>query len=212
MVGVDTVLARSRTTPPVTVPYLARGTTLFSRNPPGGAGRRPGGTPSFARMAETWWPTVLADIDSFAEISALVCSAQIRSRISRSRRVNPNGCARVAVRGPTGIERAPSDRRRWRMIRAAGRAPRLVRMPRAAFAGIASEMGELFVSRFHPGQIDQLLHAHGFGEIADFGPEEARATYFPGRAGVEIAGAQRLIAATVIPAGATDIHNIRRSA
>jgi O-methyltransferase involved in polyketide biosynthesis len=82
----------------------------------------------------------------------------------------------------------------------------------AAFAGIASEMGEPFVSWFHPGQIDQLLRAHGFGEIADFGPEEARATYFPGRADVEIAGAQRLIAATVIPAGATDTHNIRRSA
>ena len=59
----------------------------------------------------------------------------------------------------------------------------------AAFAGIASEMGEPFVSWFHPGQIDQLLRAHGFGEIADFGLEEARPTYFPGRADVEIAGA-----------------------
>ena len=82
----------------------------------------------------------------------------------------------------------------------------------AAFAGIASEMGEPFVSWFHAGQIGQLLRAHGFGEIADFGPDEARAAYFPGRAGVEIAGAQRLIAATVMPAGATDTDNIRRSA
>ena len=71
----------------------------------------------------------------------------------------------------------------------------------AAFAGIAAEMGEPFVSRFLPGQIDQLLREHGFGEIADFGPDEARASYFQDRADVDIAGAQRLIAATVMPAG-----------
>ena len=71
----------------------------------------------------------------------------------------------------------------------------------AAFAGIAAEMGEPFVSRFLPGQIHQLLREHGFGEIADFGPDEARAVYFQGRTDVEIAGAQRLIAATVMPAG-----------
>jgi methyltransferase (TIGR00027 family) len=70
----------------------------------------------------------------------------------------------------------------------------------AAFAGIAAEMGEPFVSRFLPGQIDQLLREHGFGEIADFGPQEARTSYFQGRTNVEIAGAQRLIAATVMPA------------
>ena len=70
----------------------------------------------------------------------------------------------------------------------------------AAFAGIAAEMGEPFVSRFLPSQIDQLLREHGFGEIADFGPEEARAAYFQGRTDIDIAGAQRLIAATVMPA------------
>jgi len=41
-----------------------------------------------------------------------------------------------------------------------------------------SEMGRPFVSRFLPGQIGQLLREHGFGEIADFGPDEARASYF----------------------------------
>lgn len=76
----------------------------------------------------------------------------------------------------------------------------------AAFAGIAAEMGEPFVSRFLPGQIDHLLREHGFGEIADFGPDEARATYFQGRAEVEIAGAQRLVTATVMPARAPDAH------
>lgn len=69
----------------------------------------------------------------------------------------------------------------------------------AAFAGIAAGMGEPFVSRFLPSEIDQLMHRHGFGEIADFGPDEARAAYFQGRADLEIAGAQRLVAATVMP-------------
>jgi O-methyltransferase involved in polyketide biosynthesis len=67
----------------------------------------------------------------------------------------------------------------------------------AAFAGLAAELGEPFVSRFLPGEIEQLLRGHGFGEIADFGPQEARAAYFQGRADVDIAGAQRLVAATV---------------
>ena len=67
-----------------------------------------------------------------------------------------------------------------------------------------SEMGRPFVSRFLPGQIDQLLREHGFGEIADFGPDEARTAYFQGRTDVDIAGAQRLAAATVMPARAAD--------
>ena len=58
------------------------------------------------------------------------------------------------------------------------------------------------MSRFLPGQIHQLLREHGFGEIADFGPDEARAAYFQGRTDVDIAGAQRLVAAAVMPAGA----------
>jgi methyltransferase (TIGR00027 family) len=70
----------------------------------------------------------------------------------------------------------------------------------ATFAGIAAGMGEPFVSRFLPCQIAQLLRGHGFGEIADFGPDEARARYFQGRDDIEVAGAQRLVAATVGPA------------
>jgi hypothetical protein len=64
-------------------------------------------------------------------------------------------------------------------------------------------MGEPFRSRFLPEGIAQLLRQHGFGQLTDFGPDEARATYFQGRAAVEIAGAQRLIAATVMPASAS---------
>jgi methyltransferase (TIGR00027 family) len=64
-------------------------------------------------------------------------------------------------------------------------------------AGLAARMGEPFISRFLSAEIAQVLQQHGFDEITDFGPDEARATYFPGRADVEIAGAQRLVAATL---------------
>ena len=65
------------------------------------------------------------------------------------------------------------------------------------FAAIATEMGEPFLSLFVTDEIDALLRNHGFGEIAHFGPKEAREVYFDGRANVEIAGAQRLAAATL---------------
>ena len=77
----------------------------------------------------------------------------------------------------------------------------------AAFAGLAAEMGEPFISRFLPGEIARLLHEHGFGEITDFGPDQARAAYFPGQADIEIAGAQRLVTATVGPASAPGGHS-----
>jgi len=80
----------------------------------------------------------------------------------------------------------------------------------AAFAGIAAEMGEPFVSRFLPGQMHRLLREHGFGEIADFGPEEARASYFQGRTDIDIAGAQRLIAATVMPAATPVLPSVEQ--
>ncbi|HEX3190036.1 MAG TPA: hypothetical protein VHS30_09650 [Streptosporangiaceae bacterium] len=77
----------------------------------------------------------------------------------------------------------------------------------AAFARLAAEMGEPFISRFLPGEIAGLLHEHGFGQITDFGPDEARAVYFPGQGDVEIAGAQRLVAATLPPASALSGHS-----
>jgi len=70
----------------------------------------------------------------------------------------------------------------------------------ATFAGLAAEMGEPFITRFHSAEMGQLLRGHGFCDITDFGLDEARAAYFPGRPDVEIAGAQRLMAATVAPA------------
>jgi O-methyltransferase involved in polyketide biosynthesis len=66
-----------------------------------------------------------------------------------------------------------------------------------AFSLIASQMGEPFVSLFTEGEIEKLLRGHGFDDIAHFGAPEARAAYFDGRADVEIAGAQRVVAATV---------------
>jgi methyltransferase (TIGR00027 family) len=72
------------------------------------------------------------------------------------------------------------------------------------FAGIASEMGEPFVSLFLPQEIEELLGRQRFGDIVHFGSQEARALYFDGRADVEIAGAQRLVVAAVLPpAGST---------
>jgi methyltransferase (TIGR00027 family) len=78
----------------------------------------------------------------------------------------------------------------------------------ATFAALAADMGEPFLSRFHPTGIAQMLHNHGFGQITDFGPDQARVAYFPGQADVEIAGAQRLIAATVAPACAPSGNSI----
>jgi hypothetical protein len=71
-------------------------------------------------------------------------------------------------------------------------------------------MGEPFRSRFLPAEITQLLRQHGFGQLTDFGPDEARAAYFQGRADAQIAGAQRLIAATVMPASASSGSSTRQ--
>jgi methyltransferase (TIGR00027 family) len=65
------------------------------------------------------------------------------------------------------------------------------------FVGIATEMGEPFITRFLPREIGQLLREHGFDDTADFGPEEALTAYFQGRTSVDIGGSERLIAATV---------------
>jgi methyltransferase (TIGR00027 family) len=67
----------------------------------------------------------------------------------------------------------------------------------AVLAGIAAEVGEPFVSRFLPDEIERLLHDHGFEEVVHVGPEEALATYFSGRSDIRFGGGQRLIAATV---------------
>lgn len=67
----------------------------------------------------------------------------------------------------------------------------------SAFSAIAAEMGEPFVSLLLPEEIEELLCNHGFAEIAHFGPDEARTAYLRDRADVEIAGAQRLLTATV---------------
>jgi O-methyltransferase involved in polyketide biosynthesis len=68
----------------------------------------------------------------------------------------------------------------------------------SAFAGIAAQLGEPFVSLFTPDEIEALLRSHGFGEIEHFGPHEARVAYFDGRDDIEIAGAQRLAVGTVL--------------
>jgi methyltransferase (TIGR00027 family) len=65
------------------------------------------------------------------------------------------------------------------------------------FQAIATELGEPFVSFFVPHEIESLVRTHGFDDIVDFGPQEALSAWFEGATDVAIAGAQRLIAATV---------------
>lgn len=66
----------------------------------------------------------------------------------------------------------------------------------STFGAIATEMGEPFVSLFVREDIEGLLQTLGFDDIVHFGPQEARAAWFGG-VDVEMAGAQRLIAATL---------------
>jgi O-methyltransferase involved in polyketide biosynthesis len=82
----------------------------------------------------------------------------------------------------------------------------------AAMAALAAKMGEPFISRFRFAEMARLLQQNGFSEITDFGPDEARAAYFAGRPDVQIAGAQRIISATVGPARPVDEDSAGRSA
>ena len=50
---------------------------------------------------------------------------------------------------------------------------------------------------FSADEIERLLRRHHYTAIQHFGPAEALAMYFPGRSGVDLGGAQRLITATV---------------
>ncbi len=81
-------------------------------------------------------------------------------------------------------------------------------LPREALTGIGlamatvtraavSELGEPMISLFAPAEIEQLLRGLGYDEIAHFGPEEARNTYFAGRDDVHLGGAERILIATV---------------
>ena len=67
----------------------------------------------------------------------------------------------------------------------------------SAMRAIAAGFGEPFVTLFTSDEVDALLREHGFGEMEHVGREEARAKYFDGDHGVEIAGAQALVSATV---------------
>ncbi len=71
----------------------------------------------------------------------------------------------------------------------------------AAFVGIATQMGEPFLSQFLSDEIDRLLGRHGFGNTVDVGPEDARVRYFEGRSEVDIGGSERVISATVMQSG-----------
>ena len=105
-------------------PRLDRGVRRSSAAP---ASRREE-TPSLPSTAETWWSTVFGVMTSAWAISALVAPRATRSSTSVSRGVSPAGPAREAARGPRGIRRTPSARRRRRsaartVVRRARRTP-----------------------------------------------------------------------------------------
>jgi methyltransferase (TIGR00027 family) len=64
-------------------------------------------------------------------------------------------------------------------------------------ARIVADLGEPMVRRFRPAEIEALLRRLGFTSVEHVGPEEAKATYFPGRDDVAFGGAQRIATATV---------------
>ena len=64
-------------------------------------------------------------------------------------------------------------------------------------ARIVADLGEPMVRRFRPAEIEALLRRLGFTSVEHVGPEEAKATYFPGRDDVAFGGAQRIAIATV---------------
>ncbi len=67
----------------------------------------------------------------------------------------------------------------------------------ATFSALAAELGERFVSLFTPEEIEAVMVGHGFVDVTHFGPDEALTAYFGGRPDVLIAGAQRILSASV---------------
>jgi hypothetical protein len=65
------------------------------------------------------------------------------------------------------------------------------------FAGVATEMGEPFVTLFKPDEAEALVRGSGFDEVVELGPKHAVETYFAGRDDVRLHPAQRLIVARV---------------
>jgi len=62
---------------------------------------------------------------------------------------------------------------------------------------VAIAAGEPFISLFTPEEIERLVKRSGFVRVEHFGPDEARRTYLDGRPDVQVAGAQRMIIASV---------------
>ena len=63
---------------------------------------------------------------------------------------------------------------------------------------IVAGMGEPMITTFLPAEIEALVRSEGFGDVTHFGPDEAKATYYPGRNDVIFGGAQRIVVGTVV--------------
>ncbi len=64
-------------------------------------------TPSFARIAETWWSTVLVETNRRFAMTELRRPSDKSARISVSRFVRPNELLRVDFRERRGMPRTP---------------------------------------------------------------------------------------------------------
>ena len=80
-------------------------------------------TPSLARMAETWWSTVLGETNRRRAMSALRSPSLTSASTSVSLAVRLAGLALVEGRGPRARPRAPSSRSLRATAAARGRAP-----------------------------------------------------------------------------------------
>ena len=80
-------------------------------------------TPSLARMAETWWSTVLVETNRRWAMSALRSPSVTSASTSVSLAVRLAGLARVEGRGPRARPRTPSSRSLRATAAARGRAP-----------------------------------------------------------------------------------------
>ena len=129
-------------------------------------------------------------------------AVQIRSSTSCSRRVSPSGWARVAVRGPAGMDRMPSSRIFCRATRAVAVAPRSAKICRASRSASSSRLRQQGQRRLvraaqvrpqarPPAQSPSSSALVGLGEVA------ARR---PGRAGAPQPDRDRAAIPGVVPA------------
>ena len=67
----------------------------------------------------------------------------------------------------------------------------------STIASVVGGTGEPFLSLFEPDEAQALLRTHGLLDVEDIGPDDLKARYLDGAAGVRLAQAQRILTASV---------------